>query len=59
MAVPKQKPSKARSRRRRAANMRLEAPSLSACGTCGNLKVSHQVCASCGYYNGVQVIALS
>ncbi len=56
MAVPKRKTSKARTRGRRAANMKLEAPGLVECGNCGNLKLPHRVCPKCGFYNGAQVL---
>lgn len=56
MAVPKYKPSKARTRRRRTINMRLVAPSLSTCGNCGNTKTRHRVCQKCGFYRGRQIV---
>jgi large subunit ribosomal protein L32 len=56
MAVPKRKTSKSRTRRRRAANMKLDAPGLVECANCGNLKLPHRVCPKCGFYNGVQVL---
>lgn len=56
MAVPKRKTSKARRDSRRASNFTLEAPNLSACPKCGELKASHVVCKKCGYYDGEQVI---
>ncbi len=37
MATPKYKTSKASAASRKAANMRLAAPTLSQCGTCGNM----------------------
>lgn len=56
MAVPRANTSKARTRRRRAVNMRLEAPHLVECGNCGNFVQSHRVCGRCGFYRGRQVI---
>lgn len=50
MAVPKRKTSKER-RNTRAANWKLTAPNLSECPQCHELKISHQACSSCGYYN--------
>jgi large subunit ribosomal protein L32 len=38
--------------------MRLASPTLSRCGTCGNMVVPHRVCPKCGFYRGVQVIEL-
>lgn len=56
MATPKYKTSKSKAASRKAANMKLQAPTLSACQTCGNLIRPHQVCPKCGYYNGRQVV---
>ncbi|MDR0784342.1 MAG: 50S ribosomal protein L32 [Treponema sp.] len=56
MAVPRYKTSKARTRRRQAINMRLTAPNLIECGSCGNLVLLHHVCPKCGFYRGKQVI---
>ncbi|MDR0557431.1 MAG: 50S ribosomal protein L32 [Treponema sp.] len=56
MAVPRFKTSKARTRRRQSLNMRLDAPNLVECGTCGNLVKLHRVCPKCGFYRGKQVI---
>lgn len=56
MAVPKSKVSKARRDKRRSNVWKLEAPALSKCTQCGELKAPHKVCANCGYYKGVQVI---
>lgn len=56
MATPKYKTSKAKAAARKAANMKLTAPNLSECQTCGNLIPSHRVCPKCGYYAGKQVV---
>jgi large subunit ribosomal protein L32 len=56
MAVPKKKVSKARRDKRRSSVWKLEAPSLSKCTQCGELKMPHRVCSSCGYYKGRQII---
>ena len=53
---PKRKTSKARSRRRRAVNMRLDAPGLVECPNCGNRMLLHRVCPKCGHYRGRQVL---
>ncbi len=44
MAVPKRKTSKARRDKRRSAVWKLNAPALSRCDNCGELKASHKVC---------------
>lgn len=56
MAVPKYKTSKARSRRRRSINMKLAAPTLIECSSCGNKILPHRVCPKCGSYRGKQVL---
>ncbi|MDR0568236.1 MAG: 50S ribosomal protein L32 [Spirochaetaceae bacterium] len=56
MAVPRSKTSKARTSRRQSVNMKLAAPNLIECNTCGNLVLLHRVCPKCGYYRGKQVI---
>ncbi|MDR3303224.1 MAG: 50S ribosomal protein L32 [Treponema sp.] len=56
MAVPRYKTSKARTRRRQSINMKLDAPTLIACPTCGNQVIRHRVCPKCGFYRGKQVI---
>ncbi|MCL2205689.1 MAG: 50S ribosomal protein L32 [Treponema sp.] len=56
MAVPKFKTSKARTRRRQSINMKLTAPALISCGSCGNHILLHRACSKCGFYRGKQVI---
>jgi len=56
MAVPKRKHSQARKNKRRSNVWKLSAPALSNCTQCGELKVPHRVCSSCGYYKGRQVV---
>ena len=56
MAVPKKKVSNARRDKRRSSVWKLEAPSLSKCTQCGELKMPHRVCPVCGYYKGREVI---
>jgi large subunit ribosomal protein L32 len=55
MANPKRKHSKARRDKRRAHDA-LEAPSRSRCPECGELKLPHRVCPSCGSYRGRKVV---
>ena len=50
MQAPKKKKSKSKSRMRRASSWKLEAPARSLCPRCGNAKVSHTVCLTCGWY---------
>lgn len=58
MAVPKRKTSKA-SKRKRRTHFKLEVPGLNNCPECGELKLSHRVCPSCGYYNNKEVIEIA
>jgi large subunit ribosomal protein L32 len=52
MAVPKRKTPRSKTRTRRAANWRLDAPARSLCPNCGATKLPHVVCANCGWYRG-------
>ncbi|GKH52330.1 MAG: 50S ribosomal protein L32 [Oscillospiraceae bacterium] len=56
MAVPKRKVSKARRDKRRSSVWKLDAPALSKCTQCGELKMPHRVCPVCGYYKGKEVV---
>ncbi len=38
--------------------MKLTAPGLVECPTCGNKVLPHRVCPKCGFYRGRQVIEL-
>ncbi len=58
MATPKFKTSKSKAASRKAANMKLEAPTLTKCQTCGNMILPHRVCPKCGSYRGKQVISV-
>ncbi|MBQ2723068.1 MAG: 50S ribosomal protein L32 [Clostridia bacterium] len=55
MAVPKRKISKQR-KHTRAANWKVAAVTLVECPQCHTLKVPHQVCEECGYYDGKVVV---
>jgi len=50
MAHPKRKISKSRRDKRRT-HYKAIVPSLGACSNCGELKLNHRACPSCGYYN--------
>ncbi|MBQ2152710.1 MAG: 50S ribosomal protein L32 [Acutalibacteraceae bacterium] len=58
MAVPKRKVSSARQNKRRSNVWKLEAPALSVCSNCGELKAPHRVCGNCGFYRGREVIKM-
>ena len=55
MAVPKRRTSRARRDRRRAHDA-LKTPTLGACPRCGEPKLPHRVCGSCGTYRDRQVM---
>jgi len=56
MAVPKKKTSKSRRDMRRA-HHGLKPVSVSECPNCGEMKKPHHVCASCGHYDGREVLS--
>ena len=55
MAVPKKKVSKSRRNMRRAHDA-LGKNSYMECSNCGELKLPHNVCSSCGYYDKKEVV---
>lgn len=57
MAVPKKRTSKSRKRMRRSHHALNHTAASEYCDNCGELKLLHRVCTSCGVYRGVQVIA--
>ncbi len=57
MAVPKRKTSKSKRDKRRT-HQKLAIPNLSACPQCGETKLPHHACPSCGTYKGRTVIKI-
>ena len=55
MAVPKRRHSHTRGRKRRT-HWKLRTPSLSSCAHCGAPRLSHRICASCGFYKGEEIV---
>jgi large subunit ribosomal protein L32 len=55
MPNPKRRHSKTRGRKRRT-HYKATAPAMSACSNCGEMKLNHSVCPSCGFYDGKSVI---
>ena len=49
MPLPKRRHSNARTRKRRT-HYKLTPPTLSVCNRCGEKRLDHHVCPSCGYY---------
>ena len=58
MAVPKRRHSKQRRNTRRSATYKLSLPGIAECPQCHTKKLTHRVCATCGYYNGRKVIEI-
>ncbi|MFA5625113.1 MAG: 50S ribosomal protein L32 [Bradymonadales bacterium] len=56
MAVPKKRTSHSRSKMRRSINDRLTPVQVSYCPECGEPKLPHHACVSCGKYKAQQVI---
>ncbi len=57
MAVPKKRTSKQRKRKRRTHHKASVANTVS-CPNCGDPKLPHRVCPTCGMYKGEQVIEI-
>ncbi len=53
--LPKRKLSKGRRDRRRAHDA-LEVKKLVKCSNCGEMRLPHTVCPSCGFYKGREII---
>lgn len=53
--LPKRKISKGRRDRRRTHDA-LKARNLVACPNCGEMRLPHHVCPSCGFYKGREVM---
>lgn len=56
MPTPKKKTSRMRRGHRRSHDS-LQRPTVHNCANCGSMKLPHHICASCGYYDGREVIA--
>jgi len=56
MAVPFRRTSKTRKRTRRT-HFKLSVPGMVECPQCHEMKLSHRVCKSCGYYKDREVVA--
>ncbi|MEN8171550.1 MAG: 50S ribosomal protein L32 [Chloroflexota bacterium] len=57
MALPKQRTSSARRDRRRSHDA-LKAKKLTQCTNCGEMRLPHRVCPSCGHYKGREVVVV-
>jgi large subunit ribosomal protein L32 len=55
--LPKRKLSKGRRDRRRSQDA-LKAKNLVVCSNCGEMRLPHTVCPSCGFYKGREVVTI-
>jgi large subunit ribosomal protein L32 len=58
MAVPKKRTSKSRKNMRRAHDGIKFTEAVEICDNCGEPRLRHRVCESCGQYRGKQVLDL-
>lgn len=59
MAVPKKRSSRSVRDMRRSHHALVASSATEPCPSCGELKLRHHVCGSCGAYRGKQVVAQS
>ena len=59
MANPKRRHSKARTAKRRAQYKVKSVPTPHECPNCGNAKLRHRACPTCGHYRGRAVLETS
>ena len=57
MAVPKRRTSRSRRGKRRSHDS-LSVPGVTPCPQCGEMRLPHRVCPSCGYYRGKAVLEI-
>jgi len=57
MIAPFRRISKTKKRMRRS-HQALSVPGMITCPNCGELTLAHRACRACGYYKGVQVVAV-
>lgn len=57
MATPKRRTSRSKRDKRRAQTFTASTPGITECPQCHEMKLSHRVCKTCGYYNGKEVIS--
>ncbi|MBQ3564564.1 MAG: 50S ribosomal protein L32 [Alphaproteobacteria bacterium] len=55
MAVPRKKVSKSKRDMRRS-HLAISATNVVACPNCGESKLPHHMCSTCGMYNGRQIL---
>ncbi len=57
MAVPKRKKSKSKRNKRRT-HQKIAVPNLTRCPQCGEARLPHHACPSCGTYKGRTIIEI-
>ncbi|NLC67059.1 MAG: 50S ribosomal protein L32 [Clostridium sp.] len=57
MATPKRRTSRSKRDMRRSQTFTTTTPGITECPQCHEMKLSHRVCKTCGYYNGKEVIS--
>ncbi|TDQ42312.1 50S ribosomal protein L32 [Aureibacillus halotolerans] len=56
MAVPARRTSKKVKNQRRT-HFKMSIPGMVECANCGDMRLSHRVCKSCGHYKGKEVVS--
>lgn len=59
MAVPKRKTSKSRRDKRRSNVWKLSGLNFSKCSKCGEFKIHHRMCKSCGFYKNTKIVEVA
>ena len=59
MAVPKKRTSRSRRDKRRSHHALEFRAAVEVCPNCGEIKLRHRLCESCGVYRGRQIIAFA
>ncbi|MCP4230708.1 MAG: 50S ribosomal protein L32 [bacterium] len=55
MAVPKRRTSKEK-QRKRATFYKIKGVSPTTCPNCGEVRLPHRICPTCGYYKGKEIV---
>ena len=59
MGNPARKTCSTRRDSRRAQTMKMSLPGIVECPQCHDMKLAHRVCKNCGYYKGIEVVAIA
>jgi len=57
-ALPKRRISKTRQANKRAHYLKVKQAKMVPCPQCGNLRLAHTVCPTCGTYKGREILAV-